>query len=237
MLETSARLLKLLSLLQTRREWGGAELAQRLDVSGRTVRNDIDRLRTLGYPVDATRGAAGGYRLGAGAEMPPLLLDDDEAVAVAVELATASSRGIAGVEESSLRALAKLEQVLPARLWRRVDALRSFAVRVPPNSEGPQADATIVQVLANTCREHEKQRIAYENHSGEASRRIVEPQRLTGGVAIPCPVRRPGIRRGRAGGDQPGDWDSGADRRNDVHPRSRGRRSLDHGGLHWRPRL
>lgn len=178
MLDTSARLLKLLALLQVRREWTGAELAQRLEVSGRTLRNDIDRLRTLGYPVNATRGVAGGYRLGAGSEMPPLLLDDDEAVAVAIGLAAASGRGIAGVEEASSRALAKLNQVLPTRLRRRVDALRTFAVRVPPDDEGPNADAALVQALANACRDHERQRIAYRDHDGNASRRIVEPHRL-----------------------------------------------------------
>src|SRR6185437_10588229 len=112
MLETSARLLRLLSLLQTPRDWTGAELAERLAVSGRTVRADIDRLRNLGYPVEATRGATGGYRLGAGAAMPPLLLDDEEAVAITVGLRTATGDAIAGIEEASLRALAKLEQVL-----------------------------------------------------------------------------------------------------------------------------
>jgi predicted DNA-binding transcriptional regulator YafY len=108
MLETSARLLRLLSLLQTRRDWSGAELAQRLGVTARTVRRDVDRLRRLGYPVLATAGMAGGYRLGAGAALPPLLLDDDEAVAVAVGLRTAALGTVAGIEETSLRALAKL---------------------------------------------------------------------------------------------------------------------------------
>src|SRR5580658_5574303 len=114
MLETSARLLRLLSLLQTPREWTGAELAERLAVSARTVRNDVGKLRELGYPVLATRGSTGGYRLGAGAAMPPLLLDDEEAVAVAVGLRTAAGGAIAGIEDAALRALAKLEQVLPS---------------------------------------------------------------------------------------------------------------------------
>src|SRR3954454_13100454 len=122
MLETSARLLRLLSLLQTPREWSGSELAQRLDVSTRTVRNDVERLRTLGYPVHASRGAVGGYRLEAGANLPPLLLDDEEAVAVAVGLRTAAGGAVTGIEETSLRALAKVEQVLPARLRRKVNA-------------------------------------------------------------------------------------------------------------------
>src|ERR671931_758221 len=121
MLETSARLLKLLSLLQARRDWTGAELASRLEVTTRTVRNDVERLRGLGYPVHATPGVAGGYRLGAGANLPPLLLDDEEAVAVAVGLRAAAGGGVAGIEESALRALVKLEQVLPSRLRRRVN--------------------------------------------------------------------------------------------------------------------
>ena len=136
MAETSSRLLKLLSLLQTARDWTGAELAQRLEVSGRTVRKDIERLRDLGYPVEATRGPVGGYRLGAGATMPPLLLDDEEAAATAIGLMDASSRGIAGIEEASLRALVKLEQVLPARLQRRVEAIRGFATAIRPDQGG-----------------------------------------------------------------------------------------------------
>lgn len=141
MLETAARLLRLLSLLQTPREWTGAELAERLSVSTRTVRNDVDRLRNLGYPVHGSRGAVGGYRLGAGATLPPLLLDDEEAVAVAIGLRTAAGGTITGVEETSLRALAKLEQVLPARLQRRVDALKRYAVVVPRDDLGPRVDA------------------------------------------------------------------------------------------------
>ena len=117
MAETSARLLALLSLLQTHRDWSGADLAERLDVTTRTVRRDVDRLRELGYPVHATQGAPG-YRLGRGAAMPPLLLDDEEAVAVVVGLRTAADGSVSGIEESSLRALGKLEQVLPAR-WPR----------------------------------------------------------------------------------------------------------------------
>ena len=117
-LETSARLLRLLSLFQSRRDWTGPELAERLGGTTRTVRNDVERLRNLGYPVDATRGAVGGYRLGAGAQLPPLLLDDEEAVAIAVGLRTAVSDGVAGIGETSVRALAKLEQLLPDRVRR-----------------------------------------------------------------------------------------------------------------------
>ena len=123
MVQTSARLLALLSLLQVRREWTGAELADRLEVGPRTIRRDIDKLRSLGYPIEAAPGVAGGYRLGNGGELPPLLLDDAEAVAVAVGLRTAAAGGIAGIEETSVRALSKLEQVLPGRLRRRVSAL------------------------------------------------------------------------------------------------------------------
>ena len=140
MLETSARLLRLLSLLQARRDWTGAELATRLGVTTRTIRNDVDRLRELGYPVDARPGVAGGYRLGAGGALPPLLLDDEEAVAVAVGLRTAASGSIAGIEETSVRALAKLQQVLPSRLRHRVSAFQSYTLPMP--SRGPQVDWT-----------------------------------------------------------------------------------------------
>ncbi|MFB4319850.1 helix-turn-helix transcriptional regulator [Actinomadura sp. 21ATH] len=175
MLETSARLLRLLSLLQTPREWPGSELADRLDVSTRTVRNDIERLRALGYPVHATRGSAGGYRLGAGTRLPPLLLDDEEAVAVALGLRTSS---VSGVEETSLRALAKLEQVLPERLRRRVNALHTHTVPVPPDRPGPKVAADTLIALTAACRDHERLRFDYRNHDGTETVREVEPHRL-----------------------------------------------------------
>ncbi|GIH06838.1 DNA-binding transcriptional regulator [Rhizocola hellebori] len=178
MLETSARLLRLLSLLQTPREWTGTELADRLEVSTRTVRNDVDRLRQLGYPVHATRGAVGGYRLGAGANLPPLLLDDEEAVAVAVGLRSAAGGSIAGIEEISLRALAKLEQVLPTRLRRRVNALQTYTVAVPALRRGPTVDASLLTTLTAACRDHERVRFGYSDHSGADSVRVVEPYRL-----------------------------------------------------------
>lgn len=178
MLETSARLLRLLSLLQSARGWTGSELAERLDVSTRTVRNDVDRLRNLGYPVHATRGAAGGYRLGAGAALPPLLLDDEEAVAVTVGLRTAAGGSIAGVEETSLRALAKLEQVLPTRLRRRVNALQTYTVPVPRDTPGPTVDANVLTVLAAACRDHEGLRFDYRDHQGAATLRKADPHRL-----------------------------------------------------------
>ncbi|MFI6306925.1 helix-turn-helix transcriptional regulator [Amycolatopsis thailandensis] len=178
MLETSARLLRLLSLLQTPRDWTGTELAERLEVSSRTVRNDVERLRALGYPVNATRGSVGGYRLGAGADLPPLLLDDEEAVAVAIGLRTAAGGTIAGVEETSLRALAKLEQVLPSRLRRRVNALQAYTIPVPRDDPGPRVDAKTLTVLTACCRDHEVLRFGYRSHDGSESVRKVEPYRL-----------------------------------------------------------
>jgi len=176
MLETSARLLRLLSLLQARRDWTSAELAGRLGVTTRTIRNDIGRLRGLGYPVDARPGVAGGYRLGAGGAMPPLLLDEEEAVAVAIGLRTAASGSIAGIEETSMRALAKLQQVLPSRLRRQVSALRGYALPVP--ARGTRVDPDVLTLIASACRDHERLRFDYRAHSGAASRRWVEPYRL-----------------------------------------------------------
>ncbi|MBT1096274.1 YafY family protein [Streptomyces sp. Tu102] len=178
MLDTSARLLRLLSLLQAHRDWSGAELAGRLGVTPRTVRRDVDRLRELGYPVNASPGTGGGYQLGAGAELPPLLLDDDEAVAVAVGLRTAAGQGIEGIGETSVRALAKLEQVLPNRLRRRVSALNAFTV---PMLRGPQpsaVDPAVLTELANLCRDSERLRFEYRDHEGAPTRRSVEPHRL-----------------------------------------------------------
>ncbi|MBE1533030.1 helix-turn-helix transcriptional regulator [Actinomadura algeriensis] len=173
---TSARLLRLLSLLQTHREWSGAELAGRLDVTPRTVRRDVERLRELGYPVHATRGAAG-YRLGAGSALPPLLLDDDEAVAVAVGLRTAAGGSVAGIEETSLRALAKLERVLPARLRHRVATLNAATVRAGA-APGPAVDPGALLAIADACRRHESLRIDYRSHRGAETVRTVEPHRL-----------------------------------------------------------
>jgi predicted DNA-binding transcriptional regulator YafY len=174
--ETSARLLRLLSLLQARRDWTGTELAARLGVTTRTIRHDVDRLRGLGYPVDARPGVAGGYQLGAGGALPPLLLDDEEAVAVAVGLRTVAGGSIAGIEETSVRALAKLQQVLPARLRHRVSAFQAYALPVP--SRGPRVDPDVLTMVASACRDHERLRFDYQGHSGAASRRDVEPYRL-----------------------------------------------------------
>ncbi|MGW4979323.1 helix-turn-helix transcriptional regulator [Streptomyces mirabilis] len=178
MLETSARLLRLLSLLQAHRDWSGADLADRLGVTPRTIRRDVDRLRELGYPVNASPGTGGGYQLGAGAELPPLLLDDEEAVAVAVGLRTAAGQGIEGIGETSVRALAKLEQVLPSRLRRRVSALNAFTV---PMLRGPQPSAVdpgVLTELAHACRDGERLRFEYRDHGGSPTRRTVEPHRL-----------------------------------------------------------
>ncbi|MEU3724755.1 YafY family protein [Streptomyces sp. NPDC031705] len=175
--DTPGRLLTLLSLLQTPREWPGSELAQRLGVSARTIRRDIERLRELGYPVEATLGAEGGYRLVAGAAVPPLLLDDEEAVAIAVGLRAGAGHAIEGVEEASVRALAKLEQVLPARLRFRVGALQSATVAVT-RGDGPSVDPRTLTVMAAAVEGPERLRFAYRARDGVGSRRLVEPYRL-----------------------------------------------------------
>ncbi|MGR6920623.1 helix-turn-helix transcriptional regulator [[Actinomadura] parvosata] len=176
MLHTSARLLRLLSLLQTRRDWSSADLAERLGVAPRTVRRDVERLRALGYPVHSAPGVAGGYRLAAGADLPPLLLDDEEAVAVAVGLRTAANGTVTGIEETSLRALAKLEQVLPARLRHRVNTLQTHTVRI--NREGPTVDAEVLTRVAAACRDREQLRFDYTGHDGAGACRRAEPYGL-----------------------------------------------------------
>ena len=175
--DPTERALLLLSLLQTHRFWPGAELTERLGVSARTLRRDVDRLRVLGYPVDATPGAAGGYRLAAGAHLPPLLLDDEEAVAIAVGLRTAAGASIDGMDDTALRALAKLEQVLPDRLRRRVHAVHSNVVSLQWG-DGPTVDADALAILALACRDHEQVRFEYRRRDGDDSSRLVEPHRL-----------------------------------------------------------
>lgn len=177
MANTSARMLRLLSLLQTHRYWPGGELADRLEVSPRTLRRDVDRLRELGYPVDASRGVAGGYQLQAGAAVPPLLLDDDEAVAIAIGLRTAAAGAVSGFEETSVRALAKVIQLLPPRLRRRIDALQAMT---SPGvfGAGPTLDAAALTTIAMGCRGEERMRFAYTAREGEETRRHVEPHRL-----------------------------------------------------------
>jgi predicted DNA-binding transcriptional regulator YafY len=177
-MSTSSRLLRLLSLLQTPRDWTGSELAQRLEVSPRTVRNDIERLRDLGYPVHATRGSIGGYRLEAGASMPPLLLEDEEAVAVAIGLRTATSGAVTGIEETSLRALAKLEQVLPPRLRRQVGMLQDVTLQVQRRRPYATVDPEALTTIARLAREHFTLRFDYSDRRETSSQRRVEPYRI-----------------------------------------------------------
>ncbi|MET9553760.1 YafY family protein [Streptomyces sp. NPDC006645] len=160
MQKTSARLLSMLSLLQARRDWPGALLAERLDISPRTVRRDVDRLRELGYPVVAVKGPEGGYRLDAGAELPPLLFDDEQAVALAVALQIATTTG-AGIEEAAARALHTVRQVMPARLRRRIDTLQVTAVELPTARPNPQADSGLLMALSAAVHASEELRFDY----------------------------------------------------------------------------
>ncbi|ALC31921.1 WYL domain-containing protein [Streptomyces sp. CFMR 7] len=181
--KTSARLLSLLSLLQARRDWPGALLAERLDVTPRTVRRDVDRLRELGYPVVATKGPDGGYRLDAGTELPPLLFDDEQAVALAVALQIATTSG-AGIEEAAARALNTVRQVLPARLRHRVDTLRFTAVDRPAARPDPQVDSGVLMAIGAAVHAREVLRFDYSPVSGTSrgsqpgpgSRPALEPE-------------------------------------------------------------
>ncbi|ONI85440.1 transcriptional regulator [Saccharothrix sp. ALI-22-I] len=178
--KTSARLLSLLSLLQARRDWPGALLAERLDISPRTVRRDVDRLRELGYPIQATKGPDGGYRLGAGAELPPLLFDDEQAVALAVALQIATTAG-AGIEEAAARALTTVRQVMPPRLRRRIDTLHVTAVERPTTRPNPQADSGVLMALSAAVHAREVLRFDYTSASApaaDAPPRRVQPHHL-----------------------------------------------------------
>jgi predicted DNA-binding transcriptional regulator YafY len=177
MATTSARMLRLLSLLQTHRYWAGSDLADRLGVSQRTLRRDVDRLRDLGYPVNANRGVAGGYQLDTGGELPPLLLDEDEAIAIAVGLRTAATGAVAGMEETSVRALTKLLRMLSPRLRRRVDAIGEFTAPAGFGG-GPTVSAGDLATIAQACRDHERLRFDYTARDGAAGTRLVEPDRL-----------------------------------------------------------
>ena len=177
MAETPGRLLTLLSLLQSRPVWTGAELAARLEVTPRTVRRDVDRLRRLGYPVNAVSGPAGGYELGVGGAMPPLLLDDNEAVAVAVGLRAAADGSVTGLEDATMSALAKLDQVLPRHLADRVADVAAATVQLwARDPEG--VDPSVLVTAARACRRAERLRFSYTTHAGVASQRVVAPYRL-----------------------------------------------------------
>ena len=172
-----ARMLSLLSLLQSRREWAGADLAARLQVTDRTVRRDIERLRELGYPVQATTGTAGGYRLASGRNLPPLLLDDEEAVAIAIGLQSAADGAVTGIEESAVRALTKLDQVLPDRLRRQVATFAGASIAIPGGG-APKVNAQSLTILAAACRDHERVRFDYRDRRGNSSTRDLEPYSL-----------------------------------------------------------
>lgn len=173
MVGTSARLLRLLALLQSRGFWSGAELAERLEVTERTVRRDVERLRSLGYPVNSSVGVAGGYQLGAGASLPPLHLDDEEALAVAIALRTAAVGNVVGVEQAALRAMAKLEAVLPKRLRRRIAALHSSVA--PMYVETPRVRPEVLSALAAACRNHQQAAFRYADGQGRVSERATQP--------------------------------------------------------------
>src|ERR1700728_2719228 len=179
MTSPGTRTLQLLSLLQSRRYWAGAELAARVEVSPRTLRRDIDRLRDLGYPVEARRGVDGGYQLAAGAVLPPLLLDNDEAVAIGVGLHSAIQAGsVVGIEESSLRALSKGIQVMPTWLRRRIDALAAMTVSLPWQESAASVEAVVLVSVAQACRDGERLEFEYTDSGGTPSTRAVDPHRL-----------------------------------------------------------
>jgi predicted DNA-binding transcriptional regulator YafY len=177
MANTSSRTLRLLSLLQTHRFWPGPELADRLGVSARTLRRDVDRLRELGYPVDAHRGTEGGYQLAAGATLPPLVVDDDEAVALAVGMQAVAQGAVPGIEEAGVRALTKVVQVMPPRLRRRVEALRAVTT-APTWNTAPPLDPDVLTTLAQACRDDERIEFGYTTYAGDRATRFAEPHRL-----------------------------------------------------------
>jgi predicted DNA-binding transcriptional regulator YafY len=178
MSETTGRVLQLLGLLQSRRVWTGEELAERLEVTTRSVRRDVERLRDLGYPVHASKGHGGGYQLGAGAALPPLLLDPEEAVAMAVCLRLAAGGSVAGVGESALRALSKLDQVMPNRLRSQVSAVHDATVTLTFGQSDALVQPDVLMTLARACRDHEHVAAAYVDRGGTATQRRLEPYQL-----------------------------------------------------------
>jgi predicted DNA-binding transcriptional regulator YafY len=177
MSQTTSRVLQLLGLLQSRRVWSGEELSERLGVTTRSVRRDVERLRDLGYPVHASTGHGGGYQLGAGAALPPLLLDSDEAVAMAVCLRLAAGGSVAGVGEAALRALTKLDQVMPSRLRSQVAAVHDATVTLTPEAESP-VDPEVLMTLARACRDREHVSTEYVDRAGAPTSRRLEPYQL-----------------------------------------------------------
>src|SRR5262245_59829143 len=175
MTRTTGRVLRLLTLLQGRRIWTSAALSERLRVDGRTIRRDIERLRELGYVIEASAGPGGGYRLGAGSATPPLLLEDDEAVAVAASLGAAAA-SVSGAHEVALRVLVKLDQLLPPRLRHRLSALQ--AMTVPLAAGQPMVDPFALTSIADACQDRVVLRFTYRNRMGEVTERCVEPERL-----------------------------------------------------------
>lgn len=175
MLQTSSRLLRLLSLLQSRRQWSGRDLSERLEIDARTVRRDVEKLRELGYPVRASSGLGGGYQLGAGTSMPPVLLNDDEAVAVAFALRTAAG-SVGKMEETAIGLLAKLDQVLPNRLRKRASALHAVTISLASAQNVPPVD--VLSRIASACRDHMKIKFSYKDRDGQSSSRTIEPLRL-----------------------------------------------------------
>jgi predicted DNA-binding transcriptional regulator YafY len=175
-LSTAARLLRLLSLLQSQRSWAGADLAERLEITPRTVRRDVDRLRSLGYPIEAQSGVAGGYALQAGAHLPPLALADDEALAIALALRTATNALSASIGEAALRALAKLERVFPARLRRRAHALRDTIFLL--ERAGSSVDTELLTLLAEACDGRCVVAFGYTSRASTRTERVVEPAGL-----------------------------------------------------------
>jgi predicted DNA-binding transcriptional regulator YafY len=178
MSETTSRVLQLLGLFQSRRVWTGEELADRLGVTTRSVRRDVERLRDLGYPVHASKGHGGGYQLGAGAALPPLLLDPDEAVAMAVCLRLAAGGSVAGVGESALRALSKLDQVMPARLRSQVSAVHDSTVTLTSGRSDSPVEPDVLMSLARACRDHEHVAAGYVDLHGNTTQRRLEPYQL-----------------------------------------------------------
>ena len=174
--DSAARLLRLLGLLQRRASWSGADLAERLEVDTRTVRRDVERLRALGYQIDGVTGAAGGYHLGGGTDVPPMLFEDDEAMAIAVVLGLSAGAAVPGIERSALTALAKLDRLLPPRLRAQLAVLRHATVSLVPPSEVVSTESLIL--LAEACDNHQRALFSYRTHDGRGSERRVEPHRL-----------------------------------------------------------